>query len=92
MIKVVSRIVKITVAFLVICFLLIACTSKSDENMVSTIVFSKFPKNDKISFRNLFEYKMGEPGILLLANDNLITFNVSRGIDHFLNNYSLKNN
>jgi hypothetical protein len=54
--------------------------------------FSKFPSENNISFKELYEYNKGNPKHIYLVDSTLIIFNRSRNIDSFFYNYSLKNN
>jgi hypothetical protein len=58
----------------------------------SKITFSKFPKEENITFENLYDYKEGVAGMIACVDSNLIVLNVNFGAEYLLNNYSLRNN
>jgi hypothetical protein len=70
---------------------LTACKDKDkivlDENIT---LFSKFPKEINISFKELCEYNKGIPMSIHFVDSTLIIFNVSHEIESFFYNYSLK--
>ncbi|MEN6457036.1 MAG: BF3164 family lipoprotein [Prolixibacteraceae bacterium] len=84
-----SRIKTIVIKSL-FCFLLASCDQKSVLHD-KPLLFSKFEKEEQISFTDICELKDGVAGILKLVDSTLIIFNVSDGADYFLYNYSLVN-
>ncbi len=70
-----------------------ACKDKDKDEIVihdDIISFSKFPKETKISFNDIYEYKKGIPMSLHFVDSTLIIFNLSHEIESFFYNYSLK--
>lgn len=57
----------------------------------TTISFSKFPKEENISFKNLCDYTKGVAGMIECVDSNLLILNVNFGAEYLLNNYSLRN-
>ena len=80
--------IKSIIVFVAFALLFIGCKNKRILND-NTLSFSKFPKEDQISFQNIYELKEGVAGILKLVDSTLIIFNVSEGANYFLYNYSL---
>ncbi|MDP3441914.1 MAG: BF3164 family lipoprotein [Ignavibacteria bacterium] len=81
---------KQTITIIILVLFFIGCSHKSLVINKNTLSFDKFPIEDKISFSDIYEYKEGVAGMLELVDSTLIIFNVSQGINYFLNNYSLK--
>lgn len=81
------------IVILIISLSLFSCNKNNKDLMVNKneIVFSKFPKEEKLYFKELFEFKEGVPGILYLVDSTLIMFNVNPSAEFSLFNYSLKN-
>ncbi len=80
---------KLFVATVVTCLLIVGCEpadSVLNENFIS---FSKFPKEEVIVFKNIYDYKEGIAGMIKLLDSTLIIFNVQPGANNFLNNFSL---
>lgn len=73
---------------------LVACNNNSDkvilhENILS---FSTFPEEINVTFKELFEYELGNPKVIQLVDSTLIIFNYSKAIESFFYNYDLKSN
>lgn len=81
---------KSTFTITILALFLIGCSHKSHILNENTISFSKFIREDKISFSDIYEYKDGVAGMLELVDSTLIILNVGQGNNYFLNNYSLK--
>ena len=80
-----------TIIVFMVSFLIIAgCQHTNDVFNKNSISFSKFPKEDTIIFKNIYEYEEGIAGMLKLVDSTLIIFNVQPGAKKFLNIYSLK--
>lgn len=76
-------------AFLLLCS--IAC-KKSDTITINDNVthFTQFPKEVNLSFKDLFEYKKGDPEKLMLLDSIMVIFNQTKGVSHILYRYDLK--
>lgn len=88
MMKILSISVKTIIVLVAISSLHVGC---KDNKMVlnkNSIIFSKFPREDSITFRNIYEFKEGSAGMLELVDSTLIIFNVAPGSQYFLYNYS----
>ncbi|MFV0505961.1 MAG: BF3164 family lipoprotein [Bacteroidales bacterium] len=81
---------------LIIGVLMVSLTScKKRESIVlheNITSFTKFPMETDVVFKNLFEYKDGEPRTLQLLDSTLIIFNFTKKIESFFYNYNLKSN
>lgn len=75
-------------------FIILYITScKQDVNIKlsnNPIVFSVFPKNEKLTFEEIDEYKGGIPHRMFLVDSTLVISNYSKNIKYFFYNYSLK--
>ena len=69
---------------------MVGCGSTESVLNENFMFFSKFPKEDTVVFKNIYEYKEGVAGMLRLVDSTLMIFNVQPGAKKFLNNYSLK--
>lgn len=81
-------------AFVVISLIIVGCehTNSVIVNSVlnkNAMSFSKFPKEEIVVFKNIYEYKEGIAGMLKLVDSTLIIFNVLPRASNLLNNYSL---
>ncbi|MFA9189551.1 BF3164 family lipoprotein [Flavobacterium magnesitis] len=83
---------KLIMLSLIMFLILMSC--KHNDKIVlnkNITLFSKFPQESNISFKELYEYNKGVPSSLFLVDSTLIIFNFNFGIDSFFYNYSLKN-
>ncbi|QTD38552.1 hypothetical protein JL193_04495 [Polaribacter batillariae] len=72
-------------------FILISCSNKNKVVLNhSNSSFANFPKEQNVSFENLFEYKVGTPKAMKLVDSTLIIFNSTKKIKSFFYNYSIK--
>lgn len=90
--KIVCRSFKTTVIFSLISLFLISCRPENIVLNENIVLFSEFPKEDKIFFNNICEYKKGTAGMIELVDSVLIILNVNEGAQYFLSNYSLDSN
>ena len=90
MMKILSISVRTIIVLVAISSLHVGC--KDEKNILNdkAILFSKFPKEDSISFRNIYEFKEGVAGMFKLVDSTLIIFNVGPNTKYFLYNYSLR--
>jgi hypothetical protein len=77
------------VVFVATWLLIVGCEPTSSVLNKNFMSFSKFPSEDAVVFKNIYEYKEGIAGMLKLVDSTLIIFNVQPGANNFLNNYSL---
>ncbi|AMC11875.1 hypothetical protein Lupro_11630 [Lutibacter profundi] len=74
----------------IISLCLISC-KKSNQIIISNNIktFSQFPKESKIAFKNLVEFKLGNPRQIKVIDSTLILGNYASGQEYYLHNYSL---
>lgn len=77
--------------------LIIAFSCKNKKNNILIINenstrFNAFPKEEKVQFNNLIEYKSGNPSEIHVLDSTLVIFNSNKGSDYFLYNFSFKTN
>jgi hypothetical protein len=82
---------KMTVILLLVT---LSCSNHKDHNEVqlnsALSTFDSFPKQKNITFREIVDYKKGIPKDMFFEDSTLIIFNLSKNIDAFFYNYSLK--
>lgn len=72
-----------------------SCKNSSIEGIVpnaSVIEFSTFPKEERIAFNNIFEYKEGDPRSIHVMDSLLIIANKNNNCQYFFYKYSLIDN
>ena len=83
-----------TISIKVIVLISLLFTACNHEKVVLTnnpILFSEFPREDTLSFKNIYNFKEGNPKEFRLIDSNLVIFNYERNAQFFIYNYSLKN-
>jgi len=83
------RCLKTFVVFVITCLIIVGCESTESVLNENFMFFSKFPKEDTVVFKNIFEYKEGIAGMLRFVDSTLIILNVQPGANTFLYYYSL---
>lgn len=86
--------IQIKLLFVIAFICLVACNSSNEHDVVlnkNTTVFSKFPKEQNVSFKNLFEYNKGNPRSIHIVDSVLVLANSSRETDYIFYSYSLIN-
>ncbi len=87
--KKVCKVFKTAVVFSLLLLFLFSCQHEGIILNENIVLFTEFPKENKISFNNICEYKTGAAGMLELVDSVLIIFNVNEGAKYFISNYSL---